>query len=301
MYLLDAPGPRLSSQIRDALEAYQGLTDAAFSRMFERDKSLLRSLGVPLRSVEVPQTEAGIGYQLDADDFELPPVEFTAAEAMMVELAARTWEEHQLAAPAAGGLVKLQTAGVAAQLGTETAVPRPTMGEPGFDVLWEALFDRRRVTFHYRDTDRVVQPWRLVTRHGRSYLVGLDEVRQAPRVFKLARMSQGPRVVGPRGAVTVPDRGTVDGAVQRLLTPDAPESSALVAVRQGRQGTLTRAAEPAPSPKLDLPADFATWRIQHGALDRFAADLAAAGADVIVLEPAELRRAVVAQLQEVAQ
>ena len=36
------------SRIREAVEGYHDLSDAAFERTFERDKDELRSLGVPI-------------------------------------------------------------------------------------------------------------------------------------------------------------------------------------------------------------------------------------------------------------
>ena len=37
------------SRIREAVEGYHNLSDAAFERTFERDKDELRSLGVPIQ------------------------------------------------------------------------------------------------------------------------------------------------------------------------------------------------------------------------------------------------------------
>ena len=307
MYLLSAPGPRLHSDIREHLEAYQQMNDGAYLRAFERDKRLLRELGVPLRTVEVPETDAGVGYVIDAGDFELPPVEFDAEEAMLIELAARMWRAESVGAEAVGGLMKLQAAGARPTDRPDAFVPRLTLPEPGFDIVWDALLESRRLGFTYRGIDRVVQPWRLVTRHGSSYLVGFDEVREAPRVFKLARITQGPEPVGEPGGAPAPDPDDVDAAVARLMDPDPARRHAIVAVRRDRQGMLTRRGERIEEASLPdgaigdggAPEGFDLWQVPFGSAQRFAADLAAAADDVIVMDPPDLRDAVIDHLQGV--
>src|SRR5665811_16982 len=65
-------------KIRDSVEGYQGLSDAAFQRMFERDKDDLRDLGIP---IETGSNDSYFddeqGYRILPGDFELPPVEFS--------------------------------------------------------------------------------------------------------------------------------------------------------------------------------------------------------------------------------
>lgn len=308
MYLLAAPAPRPHAEIRRNVELYHGLSDQAFLRAFERDKHLLRELEVPLRTVEMPGTEAGVGYVIDAAAFELPPIAFDRDEAMVVELAARMWRDKSrsgtgLAADAVGGLLKVRSsvdhdwtdAGT-----TDAFVPRLAAREPGFDLIWDALLAGRAVRFTYRGVARTVHPWRLVSRFGSSYLVGFDETRDAPRVFKLARITEGPVAVGKVGASVPPDPAEVDAAVTRLLDPDPPRRDAVVAVRRGRQGVLTRSGTPvAAGDAGEVPAGFDAWRVRFGSTDRFAQDLAAAGADVVVLGPTEVRDAVVAHLRGV--
>jgi len=69
------------SQIREVVEGYHDLSDAAFERTFERDKDELRLMGVP---VETGSNSAlfpdEIGYRIRRKDFELPPISFTPEE-----------------------------------------------------------------------------------------------------------------------------------------------------------------------------------------------------------------------------
>jgi proteasome accessory factor B len=81
------------TRIREIVEGYHDLSDAAFERTFERDKDELRTLGVP---VETGSNDAffpdEVGYRIRREDFELPAIDFTAAETAALGLAATVWE-----------------------------------------------------------------------------------------------------------------------------------------------------------------------------------------------------------------
>ena len=70
----------------------------------------------------------------------------------------------------------------------------------------------RRVplTFAYRrpeaaeTSERHVQPWSLVSWHGRWYLNAFDVDRGAPRVFRLSRIVGPVRATGPPGPSRCP-------------------------------------------------------------------------------------------------
>jgi Predicted transcriptional regulator len=73
--------------------------------------------------------------------------------------------------------------------------PRLGTPEPAFGPLWEAVRDRRPVTFSYRAAGRSdpqrreLEPWGVVNRHGRWYVAGWDRGRDAIRVFRLGRIA----------------------------------------------------------------------------------------------------------------
>ena len=64
--------------LRDAIEAYKDSpSEEAFERMFERDKEELRSMGVPILTVEGSDGVGGIeGYRVAASDYALPEVDY---------------------------------------------------------------------------------------------------------------------------------------------------------------------------------------------------------------------------------
>jgi proteasome accessory factor B len=154
------------------------------------------------------------GYRVQRQAYELPELRLEPDEAAVLGLAARVWRHAELAGAAAGALLKLRAAGIdtddpdgTARQGIE---PRVHTTEPAFGPLWEAVRDRRPVTFSYRAAGRSdparreLEPWGVVNRHGRWYVAGWDRGRDAVRVFRLSRIEGAVRFSGPPGSVTVP-------------------------------------------------------------------------------------------------
>src|SRR5690606_38978266 len=245
--LLATRRPLTAEQIRQAVPGYDRDSDEAFQRMFERDKNELRELGIPIRVER--DWEGELGYRIERQAYELPEIKLEPDEAAVLGLAAQVWQRAALAGAASGALLKLRAAGVE----TDEASARPfelrvDTPDPAFPALWEAGRDRRVVRFDYRAAGRgevltrTVEPWGVVSRRGRWYLVGHDRDRGAPRVFRLSRIAGEVRPVGRPGQVTVPEdvdiRAMVDYQDKRLATP----RTATVRVRQGTcQGLRHRA------------------------------------------------------------
>ena len=60
--------------------------------------------------------------------------------------------------------------------------PSVRASEPGFEVLWNAVLDRARMSFTYRDGNpRTLEPWGLTSFKGRWYVIGRDVDRAATR------------------------------------------------------------------------------------------------------------------------
>jgi proteasome accessory factor B len=292
-------------QIRQLVEGYHDLSDAAFERTFERDKEELRALGVP---VETGSNSAlfpdEIGYRIRRTDFELPPLEFDAAETAALGLASTVWEQARLADATVRAVAKLRAAGVQPDASRAAAL-EASMGatEPAFEPLWQALLSRTRVRFTYHGVARVVEPWTLAYRRGAWYLVAFDTTRGERRLFKVTRIEGVPARVGRPGAYAIPDADPADGLA--ALEPAPATEEALVAIRDAAAPDLRRRAtrvapDTAPLAAGTPPSGFALYRLPY-AEDRDAAgELAAHGADVLVLAPAALRDAVVAHLRSVA-
>ncbi|WP_307875445.1 helix-turn-helix transcriptional regulator [Frankia nepalensis] len=326
------------SEIGDMVEGYEpghgGDEHEAFRRMFERDKQYLRDLGIPL---ETGADSFGdeVGYRIRRDDYALPEILLSPDEAAALALAARLWSTASLAAPAASALRKLAAGGAttspppgapgraaasavapgpAELFGLDGLEPRVDAAEPAFEPCLAAVQARQAVRFPYRKpgeaepTDRLVEPWGVLSWRGRWYLAGHDRRRDAPRVFRLSRVAGPVRPVGPSGAVRVPDGIDVRAMVTRAssASPDRLRAATL-AVRLGAGHALRRRARPVPAAeggthadRLGVGADMDLLRISFADVERMARWAAGYGADVVVLDPPDLRAEVVRRLTAAA-
>ena len=199
-----------ATQIRAAVPGYPDSFDA-FKRMFERDKDELRELGIPLETGVSAAADDEPGYRISRQAYELPEIRLEPDEAAVLGLAARVWRRAELAGAAQGALLKLRAAGIDAEDTIQPGIePRLQTGEAAFGPLWEAVRDRRPVSFGYRGAgrsssqQRSLEPWGVVNRHGRWYVAGLDTDRAGTRVFRLSRIDGPVTFGGPAGTVTVP-------------------------------------------------------------------------------------------------
>jgi proteasome accessory factor B len=289
-----------ADQIRAAVHGYPEPYDT-FKRMFERDKDELRDLGIPLETGMNSPLDDEPGYRILRQDYELPEITLEPDEAAVLGIAARVWQSAELAGAAAGALLKLRAAGMedddaAARPGIE---PRLRTPEPAFGPLWQAVRDRRPVTFNYRAQGRSnaqrreLEPWGVVNRRGRWYVAGRDRVRDATRVFRLSRIDGPVKLAGPAGSVTVPE----DADVRELVRDWAPlrDHTAVLRVRDGAGFGLRRNA-------LSVEPDEPGWdRVTSSFADVpwYADYVARYGPDVVVLDPPDLREAVIARLKGV--
>lgn len=287
------------ARIREVVEGYHGLSDAAFERTFERDKDELRSLGIPVETgsndVFFPDE---IGYRIKREDFELPAIEFSAAETAALGLAASVWESATQAGQTASALAKLRAAGVDPDPARLAALaPRIGAREPAFEGIWAAYVDRAPVSFSYKGETRRLEPWAMTSRRGSWYLLGFDRDKAEPRMFKLSRIEGTAARIGKAGSCRPAEIADLDAAWSRLEPADADES-AVIAVRVGRGHDLRRRAAPT---EAAVPAGYESFILSYARASDITGELCAHGADVIVMEPPELRASVIAELSAVAE
>ena len=289
-------------QIRTAVPGYASGSEEAFRRMFERDKDELRELGIPLETgTDTHAHDDEPGYRIARRDYELPEVVLEPDEAAALGLAARLWQSAPLAGATGSALLKLQAAGIDVTPVSGALEPRVAASEPAFGRALEAVRDGRVVRFSYRTggrgepEERTVEPWGVVSWHGRWYLVGRDVGRGAGRVFRLSRVLGDLALHGPANAVTVPEDVDLRALVARMAGEQVRDT-ATVRVRSGSAWAL-RADATATRPG---PDGWDVLEIGFSDAERLADRVTGFGADAVVEAPGHAREAVVRRLRAAA-
>ena len=300
-----------AGQIRAAVPGYPDSFEA-FKRMFERDKDELRELGIPLETGANAGADDEAGYRISRQAYELPEIMLEPDEAAVLGLAAKVWQRAELAGAAAGGLLKLRAAGIdaddAAQPGIE---PRLQTHEAAFGPLWRAVRDRRPVTFGYQapgstaPQPRNLEPWGVMNRHGNWYVAGFDRDRGGERVFRLSRIDGPVTYTGPPGTVVVPPGTDVRKSVRDWDGEPPVVRTAELRIRSGTGYGLRRRAisdQPAGAGGEGDGGWGEHWdlvRTRFSDTGWYADYIAWFGADVVVVEPVDLREAVIRKLKGV--
>jgi predicted DNA-binding transcriptional regulator YafY len=237
-FLLTVGRPVTADEIRNTVKGYDQPTDAAFRRTFERDKDLLRSLGVPLEMHHTDIWEVELGYVVPSERYAIDDPGLTDEERSALLVAAQAvrfgGQPTEL-----GAIFKLGGAAPAAHAGTVYA-------DLGHDLellggLYGAVTDRALVSFTYKGTLRHVHPYGLIHRRGHWYLAAPESTaRQPVKAFRVDRMSdvafgeergvfERPESFDPSSSISTdaPDRGAT-GVARVRFDPDVAQ----VALRQ---------------------------------------------------------------------
>ena len=199
-FLLTAGRPVTADEIRNTVAGYGQEGDEAFRRTFERDKDMLRQLGIPLRLAPTDAWEVEHGYLVRGEEYGLPDPGLSDDERAALWLAAQVVRLGGQA-PDPAVLFKL---GGAAPAFTGAALGADIGGSAGdLAELFSAVTEARLVGFDYKGKRRRVRPYGLVHRRGHWYLVGPQSGESAARAFRVDRLS-GLKVGGRAGAFTRP-------------------------------------------------------------------------------------------------
>ena len=305
-----------AEKIRTTVTGYGDQSDEAFSRMFERDKSELRDLGIPLETGRTSIFDSVDGYRIKADAYALPDIDLTPEESAAVAVATQLWESPERITATQTALLKLRAAGVDIDPVTEVSIttgagPTGLRGsEEALGVLFSAVEAGRAVQFEHRPTPvdqytvRTVEPWGVVTAQGRWYLVGHDRDRDDTRIFRVSRIGPDLKVVGPEGAVTRPDgvdlRALVNQSIGAAMTGGQQPVPATIWVADERAVSLRRVGRQV-GRRVVGGREGDVIEVDVVAPDWISREIAGHGADALVLEPAALREDVVARLTAQAQ
>jgi len=301
--LLEARRPLTFDDIRGLIPAYQQQDVSSAKRMFERDKDILREVGIPVDLDATDAWEVEQGYRIRKDQYYLPEVAFTAEEVWALFVAAHTPGESGEAEQAFQKLSAGTETNVLTAMADRTPAPGVDPSGPHLGAIADALARRRAIRFRYRPTQgkpgrREVDPYALVFRSGHWYLVGRDRGREEVRSFRLSRLlspvkeageaSAPPEgfdaarqlEAGPWGLGRPAERARVafSPKVAWWAVPDVPGAEVL---RTRRDGWV----------EVDVPASqtdsFVSWVLSFGP-------------DARVYSPRPIRDEVVARLETMA-
>lgn len=183
-FLLTVERPVSADEIRHTVAGYDQETDEAFRRTFERDKDLLRQLGVPIRLEHTDSWEVEQGYVVAPDEYALSDPGLTDEERAALFVAATM---VRLGGQSAGSAAIFKLGGAPAAAGGEPLTA--DLGSEGEQLaeLFDAVSTRRLLHFEYRGRPRRVRPYGLAHRRGRWYLAAAEQ--DDIKVFRVDRMS----------------------------------------------------------------------------------------------------------------
>ena len=184
--LLERSGKLTQDQIVHELAGQYPEGGAAQRGAFERDKAVLREIGVPIETEVLGGDRAGeTAYWVDRHKYELRGLQLDDDERQALQMAVATIRSDfgQRAIWKLGGAV-VPTSIVVANLPQADAL----------STLRTASADRNSVAFDYRDKPRTVDPYALMLRGGFWYLIGHEHEQNETRTYRVDRID---------GAVTV--------------------------------------------------------------------------------------------------
>ena len=194
-FLLTVHRPVTAEEIRNTVAGYDQDSDAAFRRTFERDKDLLRSLGVPLTMTALDIWEVEDGYVIPADEYAIADPDLTDEERSALMAAAQA---VQFAGQTTGLSAIFKLGGASPVVNAPNVAADLGHGLDTLGVIFEAMATRRIVMFTYRDKSRRTFPYALAHRFGHWYLAAPEtgdvEVVKAFRVDRMSEVSIGEEI-----------------------------------------------------------------------------------------------------------
>ena len=184
-YLLTVGRSVSAGEIRQTVAGYDPEADEAFRRMFERDKDLLRKMGIPLETIPPTAQRQEATYAIDPKKYGTPDPALTEEEraalwfaSQVVRFGGRTTGEESFLK--LGGAISGEALEpLSADLGEEAGV---------LADLYEAVADRRTIRLDYGGRERTIAPYGLGHRRGHWYLVATE--RGTSKVFRVDRMGK---------------------------------------------------------------------------------------------------------------
>lgn len=298
--------PRLADGEPHSLDTVSRLAGVDRSVVLRDIESISERFEMPGGFVEGLQIFIEAGDVSVIPNHFLRPMRLTRSELLALELGLamlrgeRPPEEHRAIDAAAARLrqaiARLPDEGLADDFRVASLSPAGDLEH--LRRLREAFRSRRKVRLTYRKADeeapssRVICPYGIVFANGMWYAVAHCERSEGIRIFRLDRVEQveplEARYDSPRGfsidAIVKDGKAFQTAEAGTLRVRYSPRIARWIAEREGKElahdGSLV----------MDHPLADAQWAVRH---------LLQYGPDVEVLEPGEIREALVKRLREI--
>ena len=312
LYLADAREPVTAERIRADVFGYPSLAeqdDAAFFRMFERDKDQLRTAGFLIEGDERGR------YLLDRARTFAAPLALSAEEAAAVRAAGTAMlgdpsfpyrEDLRLALAKLATGIDTDAVPAAARLADED----PARQGAVVAELSSAATRGKRARFAYTNSygataPHDLEPYGLFLHDGRWYVVGRDVARDETRTYAVARIAdltvdtarpasrdfERPCDFDVRRYVMLPFQYGPAAEEFEAMLSFAPEVAWRGASLTAGQGELTDAAD---------GSGALEWRIRARSRARLMRFVVESGPGIAVTDPADFARDLRSRLEEVA-
>ncbi len=182
--LSESSRPLTLEQIADKMVGQYSDKEEGRRTAFERDKKILRKLGIPITMQTLGGDDAGkTAYSIDRAEYKLIDFQLTSDElsalqeaAAVVQMGTR-WGKRAVQW-LGGEVVTEQVSAVALVDGSSQILPN----------LWEAVAQQKESQFVYHGKPRIVHPYGLISRNGFWYLICFDTARGAQAVYRVDRI-----------------------------------------------------------------------------------------------------------------
>ena len=289
--LLETPVPLTLEQIVHAMPGQFPEGADACRAAFERDKKMLRAMGIPIDTEVLGGNDAGrTTYRIDRRRYELADLDLAEDERKALHMAVAASRNSE----ARWGALKL---GADGRMASAVVAELPDLEH--LPVLREAAARRCEVTFSYHGSLRTLHPYTLLKRDGFWYVLGFDVGADQVRTYRVDRIENSVER-GAGDAFERPvdfDPSTVFPSDPRTLG-DSSGAVATVRVDSGRAsqveaegGTTVVARHADGSIDVEVPC---------ASVDAFRSWLFGLGTHGVVLGPADVRAEVIGWLQALA-
>ena len=184
--LLNSSTPRTAEELRSKIKMYPDDL-VAFRRQFNRDKSALKEMGVPLEVIPVGTSErTAEAYFVDNKAYYLPDLGLTDDELSQLNFAANSIHligqiSEEEALRKLGGYSQQTPAS-----GTTTSFSASSI----LGDLFEALSTRQTVSFVYTEKSRTLEPHLLQFKGEHWYLTGRETQSNRVKSFRTDRIAE---------------------------------------------------------------------------------------------------------------